>query len=154
MRINDMDFLNSFCGCQVINYQMVKLFKGRMEGKKRYAYGFLIFQAALLIVVVKLLLEMIPAFFLNQPLPEHHSMMFWISFVLIIVMCLCYQKNMNIVSEYTVHITDTLSETDRKKICDNFFLHPVGKIYRNKERFGDLYEEMYVAYPKTKGGVE
>lgn len=77
-----------------------------------------------------------------------------ISLVLMLGMFLAYSKNINVVSKYTVHITDDLSAADRKKVCDNFFLHPVGRIYRNKEQFGDLYEEMYVAYPKTKGGVE
>lgn len=138
MKNNDMDYLNSFCGCTVINY------KSRMEGKK-YIYGFLAIEFVLLLIVLKLTIEMIPAMFSNQQLPEYHSIVFGISLVLTIIIILFYKKNMNIISEYTLHITDALSETDRKKICDNFSLHPASESYPNKE--------IYVAYPKKKGRV-
>lgn len=147
MKINGMDFLNSFHGCQVIDYCMVKRFKGQLEGKNRYFYGAAVTEIVGSILSMVLLFHMFTAIIFSKPVPRLSAFAFLFCVIAMIVAKVYYEKNSFVIAEYTLRIENTFSEVDKETIKQEFYLKRIN--HQNNDS-----DDFFVAYPKTKGGVE
>lgn len=150
MLINGMDFLNSFRGCQVVDFRMTKRFKGQLEGKNGYIYGVLAVEGILCLVITAVFLKWIVVgpVTLKTIMIDREFIVIMVCISILVALYVYRQKNMLLVVEYTLRIDDTCSEEDKDKIKQEFYLKRATYLDKRKNADG-----LFVAYPKAKGGV-
>ena len=149
MRINGIDYLNSFHGCQVIEYRLVKRFKGQLEGKNIFLYC--VIAAEVIIGVISLIL-LFDTFVLAMAsrLISHRSMiLFLLCVTALFVVKIYYERNSFMTTEYHLRIDDSFPMEEYDKIRQDFYLHPAVPLNKRES-----IENIYIAYPKLKGGFE
>ena len=149
MKINGMDYLNSFHGCQVKDYRLVKRFKGQLEGKNRYFYGAVITEIIGSILSIVLLFDILVGVMVSKPFPHASAIAFLICVCMMLVAKVYYERNSFVIAEYTLQIDEWFSEEERNKILQDFYLKSDARRVKSKNT-----GVLLVAYPKSKGGLE
>lgn len=149
MKINGMDYLNSFHGCQVIEYRMVKRFKGQLEGKNRYLYGVIAAESAIGVVSMILLFDVFFSAMASRLISHRSMIVFLICVAALFVVKIYYERNSFMTAEYHLRIDDGFPEEEFEKIRQDFYLHPAVSVNKKKPA-----ENVFIAYPKLKGELE
>ena len=149
MKINGIDYLNSFQGCQVIDYRLARRFKGQLEGKNRFLYCVIVAEVIIGISSLILLFDTFVSAVASRLISYRSMIIFLLCVAALFVVKIYYERNSFMTAEYYVRIDGTLPEDELEEIQQNFYLHPA--VQFNKKGTAD---NIFVAYPKTKGGFE
>lgn len=136
----DMDFLNSIKGCQVVEYDNVKRFKGQVEGKNRYIYGFLFLLLLEMLLLVGLFLTLLYSLITGIDLLsiELHLGIFFISTVFLFGLTTYYKNHSFIITRYTIRMDERISEESKERIHQRFYVKNADYL-DNGKRSTDLF---------------